>query len=119
MRIIHTADWHLCDWLRQVNRTHDLTARVKVVADLCEKHKVDALLIAGDLFAEQATVEDMTQALTHLHTTFASFFDRGGTILAVTGNHDKEGRIEMLRAPFFASGQAEARARLRLVEPFH
>ena len=76
----------------------DLTARVEVVADLCEKHKVDVLLIAGDLFSEQATVEDMTQALTHLHTTFASFFDRGGTILAVTGNHDKEARIEMLRA---------------------
>jgi exonuclease SbcD len=98
MRIIHTADWHLCDWLRQVNRTDDLTARVEVVADLCEQHKVDALLIAGDLFAEQATVEDMTEALTHLHKTFASFFDRGGTILAVTGNHDREGRIEMLRA---------------------
>jgi exonuclease SbcD len=55
-------------------------------------------LIAGDLFSEQATVENMTQALTHLHATFASFFDRGGTILAVTGNHDREARIEMLRA---------------------
>ncbi|MFN4261703.1 MAG: exonuclease SbcCD subunit D [Gemmataceae bacterium] len=98
MRIIHTADWHLCDWLRQVNRTDDLTARVEVVAGLCEEHRADALLIAGDLFSEQASVEDMTQALTHLHKTFASFFDRGGTILAVTGNHDKDARIEMLRA---------------------
>jgi exonuclease SbcD len=98
MRIIHTADWHLCDWLRQVNRTDDLTARVEVVADLCETHEADVLLIAGDLFSEHATVEDMTQALTHLHATFAPFFDRGGTILAVTGNHDKEVRIEMLRA---------------------
>lgn len=98
MRIIHTADWHLCDRLRQVDRTDDLTARVEVVAELCEQHGVDVLLIAGDLFTEQATVEDMTQALTHLHKTFASFFDRGGTILAVTGNHDHERRIEMLRA---------------------
>lgn len=98
MRIIHTADWHLCDWLRQVNRTDDLTARVEVVAELCETHKADLLLIAGDLFSEQASVEDMTQALTHLHRAFAPFFDRGGTILAVTGNHDREARIEMLRA---------------------
>ena len=82
MRIIHTADWHLCDWLRQVNRTDDLTARVEVVADLCETHEADVLLIAGDLFSEQATVEDMTQALTHLHATFAPFFDRGNN----TGN---------------------------------
>jgi exonuclease SbcD len=98
MRIIHTADWHLCDWLRQVNRTTDLQARVEIVASLCEEHRADALLIAGDLFSEQAAVEDMTQALTHLHRTFAPFFDRGGTILAVTGNHDREARIEMLRA---------------------
>jgi exonuclease SbcD len=98
MRIIHTADWHLCDWLRQVNRTDDLQARVEVVAGLCDEHRADALLIAGDLFSEQASVEDMTQALTHLYEVFAPFFARGGTILAVTGNHDKDARIEMLRA---------------------
>jgi exonuclease SbcD len=98
MRIIHTADWHLCDWLRHVNRTADLQARVEIVAGFCEEHRADALLIAGDLFSEQASVEDMTQALTHLYEVFAPFFARGGTILAVTGNHDKEPRIEMLRA---------------------
>jgi exonuclease SbcD len=98
MRIIHTADWHLCDWLRHVNRTADLRSRVEIVAGLCEEHRADALLIAGDLFSEQASVEDMTQALTHLYEVFAPFFARGGMILAVTGNHDKEARIEMLRA---------------------
>src|SRR5262245_57963635 len=98
MRIIHTADWHLCDWLRHVNRAADLRARVEVVAERCEEHRADALLIAGDLFSEQASVEDMTEALTHLYEVFTPFFVRGGTILAVTGNHDKEARIEMLRA---------------------
>ena len=34
----------------------------------------------------------------HLHGVFAPFFARGGTIIAVTGNHDREDRIEMLRA---------------------
>jgi len=100
MRIIHTADWHLCEWVRQVDRTDDLTARVKLVADLCEEHRVDVLLIAGDLFSNDTlvTVEVMTEALIHLHDTFASFFTRGGIILAVTGNHDRDDRIEMLRA---------------------
>lgn len=98
MRIIHTADWHLCDWLRQVNRTADLQSRVEVVAGLCQEHQVDAVLIAGDLFSEQAAVEDMTQALQHLYEVFADFFRGGGTIIAVTGNHDREARIEMLRA---------------------
>jgi exonuclease SbcD len=100
MRIIHTADWHLCDWLRQVNRTADLQARVEVVAGLCEEHRADVLLIAGDLFSNDVLVrlEHVTDALLHLHRAFASFFDRGGTILAVTGNHDVDERIEFLRA---------------------
>jgi exonuclease SbcD len=97
MRIIHTADWHLCDQLRHVDRTNDLQARVEIVASLCEDNRADALLIAGDLFAEQASVKEMTHALTHVYEVFAPFFARGGTIFAVTGNHDHEDRIEMLR----------------------
>ena len=98
MRIIHTADWHLCERLHNVNRTDDLKARVEVVAKLCHDNAADVLLIAGDLFSEQASVEDMTDALSHLHEVFDSFFQRGGTILSVTGNHDRENRIDMLRA---------------------
>ncbi len=37
MRIIHTADWHLCDRLRNVNRTDDLKDRVEVVAALVRR----------------------------------------------------------------------------------
>jgi exonuclease SbcD len=98
MKIIHTADWHLCDRLGRIDRSHDLKARVEKVASLCEEHAADVLLIAGDLFSEQAAVDDMTEALRHLHRTFAPFFGRGGTVLAITGNHDREGRINMVRA---------------------
>ncbi len=98
MRIIHTADWHLCDRLGRLDRTADLQARVECVAKLCEEHAADVLLIAGDVFSEQATLDDMTRALEHLRKTFLTFFARGGTILAVTGNHDRDGRINMVRA---------------------
>src|SRR5947199_10442614 len=74
MRLIHTADWHLCDRLGRVNRTADLKRRVERVAELCQEHAVDVLLIAGDLFSEQASPEDMTEALKHIQTTFAEFF---------------------------------------------
>lgn len=98
MKIIHTADWHLCDALGRVDRTADLRARVETVAALCEEHAADVLLIAGDLFSEQASLDEITKALNHLHETFAPFFARGGTVLAVTGNHDRDTRIEMVRA---------------------
>jgi len=98
MRIVHTADWHLCDRLGRVDRTDDLKRRVERVAELCIEHAADVLLIAGDLFSEQAGVEDMTKALNHLRDTFKPFFARGGTVLAITGNHDRDGKINFVRA---------------------
>jgi DNA repair protein SbcD/Mre11 len=98
MRIVHTADWHLCDQLGRLDRTADLKQRVEAVAKLCEDHTADVLIIAGDLFSEQASVDDMTAALLHIRQTFLPFFARGGTILAVTGNHDSNRKIDMVRA---------------------
>jgi exonuclease SbcD len=97
MRIIHTADWHLGERHGRVNRTEDLQRRVAQVAGLCETRDVDVLLIAGDLFSEDASLDETTTALGHLHQTFTAFFERGGTILAITGNHDREARIELVR----------------------
>lgn len=98
MRIVHTADWHLCDRLGRIDRTDDLKRRVEVVAKLCEEHAADVLLIAGDLFSEQASADDMTAALLHLRESFLPLFARGGTVLAVTGNHDSNRRVEMVQA---------------------
>ncbi len=98
MRIIHTADWHLCDKLGRNDRTADLQKRVERVAELCLEHEADVLVVAGDLFSEQASVNDMTAALLHVRQVFMPFFSRGGTILAVTGNHDHNGRIDIIRA---------------------
>lgn len=98
MRILHTADWHLCDQLGRLDRTDDLKARVERVAELCDEHAVELLLIAGDLFCEHATVVEMTDAFDHVRKSFAGFFARGGTILAVTGNHDRDAKINMVRS---------------------
>ena len=97
MRIIHTADWHLCTKLDRVDRTNDLKARVEAVAGLCDDHAADVLVIAGDLFCDAASVDDMAAALDHLHQTFSPFFARGGTIVGVTGNHDREARVGLVR----------------------
>ncbi len=97
MRIIHTADWHLGDWLGKIKRDIDFKTRVEAVAQLCEEHAVDVLLIAGDVFSEQASVEEMTRSLQHIDKSFEPFFARGGTILAITGNHDRDTRINMVR----------------------
>lgn len=120
MRILHTADWHLCDRLGRIDRTDDLKARVEAVAGLCEQQSIDVLLVAGDVFSEQASVEQMTAALEHMHKMFAGFFARGGTVLAVTGNHDRDGKVNMVRvgmrlAAPGAAGGTLSRGRMYLV----
>ncbi len=97
MRILHTADWHLADRLGRQDRTQDLRAAVERVAEYCASEKVDVLLVAGDLFSELAGPDALRESIRHLHETFGSFLRGGGTMITLTGNHDKETFCQTLR----------------------
>jgi DNA repair protein SbcD/Mre11 len=97
VRILHTADWHLGDRLGRIDRTDDLRAAVERVADYCREEKVDVLLVAGDLFSELAGPEALRESIRHLQEVFHGFLRQSGTILTLTGNHDKENFCQTLR----------------------
>jgi exonuclease SbcD len=97
MRILHTADWHLADRLGRIDRTDDLRRAVERVADYCRTEEVDVLLVAGDLFSELAGPEALRDSIRHLQEVFHDFLRQGGTILTLTGNHDKENFCQTLR----------------------
>jgi exonuclease SbcD len=97
MRILHTADWHLADRLGRQDRTADLRRAVERVAEHCTREKVDVLLVAGDLFSELAGPEALRESIRHLQEVFAGFLRDGGTVLTLTGNHDKENFCQTLR----------------------
>src|SRR5689334_1337878 len=97
MRILHTADWHLADRLGRIDRTDDLRRAVERVAEYCRQEKVDLLLVAGDLFSELAGADALRDTVRHLQETFAGFLRDGGTILTLTGNHDKENFCQTMR----------------------
>lgn len=97
MRILHTADWHLADRLGRIDRTEDLRKAVERVADYCRLHNVDVLLVAGDLFSELAGSDALRESIKHLQETFQPFLRDGGTILTLTGNHDKENFCQTLK----------------------
>lgn len=96
MRILHTADWHLGDRMGRIDRTDDLRRAVERVADYCEQEKVDVLLVAGDLFSELSRPDSLRESIEHLQGVFEKFLLRGGTILAITGNHDNESFCQTL-----------------------
>src|SRR5256885_9015085 len=97
MKLLHTADWHLGDRLGRIDRTDDLRRAVERVAEYCQQEKVDVLLVAGDVFSELARPDGLREAVRHLQGTFDGFLRDGGTILAVTGNHDNENFCQTLR----------------------
>lgn len=90
MRILHTADWHLGARSGRIDRSEDLRRAVEQVFGHCERESVDVLLIAGDLFDQHCRNDDACAAIGHLKDAARPFLRSGGTILAVTGNHDGE-----------------------------
>jgi exonuclease SbcD len=119
MRILHTADWHLGDRLGRVDRTDDLRHAIERIAGYCDSEKVDVLLIAGDIFSELARPDGLRDAIRHLQETFAPFLHGGGTMLAITGNHDNENFCQTLwhvmnLASPASSDSPAARGRLHL-----
>jgi exonuclease SbcD len=96
MRILHTADWHLGDRLGRIDRTDDLRRAVERVAHCCDEQRVDVLLVAGDLFSELSRPDSLRGSIQHLQEVFERFLLGGGTILALTGNHDNENFCQTL-----------------------
>jgi exonuclease SbcD len=97
MRILHTADWHLGDRLGRIDRTDDLRRAVERVAEFCASERADVLLVAGDLFSELSRPDSLRESIAHLQATFEPFLLGGGTIVALTGNHDNEVFCQTLR----------------------
>ncbi|HZU34886.1 MAG TPA: exonuclease subunit SbcD [Gemmataceae bacterium] len=97
MRILHTADWHLGDRLGRIDRTPDLRRSVERIADYCRTESVDVLLVAGDIFSELSRLDDLRESIEHLEQVFEPFLLGGGTVLALTGNHDNENFCQTLQ----------------------
>lgn len=90
MRILHTSDWHLNDRLGTQSRRTDITARNEEIASYLLQYSCDTLIIAGDLFSQYIRLEEVRDALEDTNRILRPFLLKGGTILAISGNHDNE-----------------------------
>jgi exonuclease SbcD len=97
MRILHTADWHLTETLKLVDRHPHIVARLEEIAGLLEEHQVDVMIVAGDMFSQCTRMDDLNRAMADVNRVFKPFLLRGGTMIAISGNHDNEDFFAMLR----------------------
>jgi DNA repair protein SbcD/Mre11 len=98
MRILHTSDWHLNEQLKRIPRQPDIKARLVEIAGYLDEYKVDVMVVSGDLFSQSTRLDELESAITDVNSIFKPFLLRGGTIVAISGNHDNEHFFTIMRS---------------------
>ncbi|WP_297968147.1 exonuclease SbcCD subunit D [uncultured Anaerovibrio sp.] len=101
MRFIHTADWHLGRTLYNRPMLDDQRAVLDELLKVAAEKKIDALLIAGDIFDRSNPPGD---AIELFNSVLARLKDLGIKVLFIAGNHDGAQRIDYGRQLMAASG---------------
>ena len=93
MRLLHTSDWHLGATLGVIARDAEHRRFLDWLLDALERERVDALLIAGDIFdaanppatAQRLYYEFLAQCRARLPRL---------KVVVIGGNHDSAGRLD-------------------------
>ncbi|MCA8965064.1 MAG: exonuclease SbcCD subunit D C-terminal domain-containing protein [Planctomycetes bacterium] len=96
MRVLHTADWHLGHTLRDHSRQPEHEHFLKWLVATVVERKVDALLIAGDVFDSA----NPPPAAWRLWFEFLGDLKRARPslqVVVIAGNHDSAARLEAPR----------------------
>jgi DNA repair protein SbcD/Mre11 len=92
MKLLHTSDWHLGKYLNNFSRHAEQQEVLEEICEIAEREKVNAILIAGDLFD---TYNPPTESV-ELFYRILKRLSANGTraVIAIAGNHDSPERIE-------------------------
>ena len=100
MRLLHTSDWHLGRTFHGQNLLADQEAVLTALADLAVEHRVDAVLISGDLYDRAVPSPDAVQAASRILSRIGA---AGVAVVAIAGNHDSAPRLGAF-TDFLAAG---------------
>jgi exonuclease SbcD len=96
MKILHTSDWHLGRTLYGKKRYKEFAAFLDWLAQTIEEEKVDALLVAGDVF-DISTPNNRAQELYYRFLcTVANSCCRH--VVVIAGNHDSPSFLDAPKA---------------------
>ena len=95
MRFLHMADLHLGKQMNDVNLLEDQKAVLNQVIHIARNEKVDAVLIAGDVYQRTSP---QAEAMALFDRFVSQLVEDGRKVFAISGNHDSA-----LRLSYFAS----------------
>lgn len=94
MKFLHTSDWHIGKTLKGRSRLDEQEAVLTEIVALAAEHRVDAVLIAGDLYDSAVPTPEAQRILIK---TLIALADTGAHVIAMAGNHDSAGMIDAYR----------------------
>ena len=114
MRLLHTSDWHIGRTFHGHSTLEALRGVLAALADAVEAERIDAVLVAGDVF-DSATPS--AAAFGVFEEAMLAIRAAGAQVVITSGNHDSAARLGH-QAPFAASGGVHVRTRAdRLDQP--
>jgi exonuclease SbcD len=93
MRFLHTADWHVGKALRGRSRMDEHAAALQEVAAIAVERRVDAVLVAGDVFDSPAPPPEAEKLV---YDFLARLLAEGIAAVLIAGNHDHPKKLGAL-----------------------
>ena len=97
MRFLHISDLHIGKRVNEFSMIEDQNYILKQILDIAAAKRVDAVLIAGDIYDKPVPSAEAVQMFDWFLTGLA---DLGKKVFAVAGNHDSPERIAFWRAAY-------------------
>ena len=101
MKLIHLGDLHLGRSLGEFDLIEDQKYILGQILDLIDKEKVDAVLIAGDVFDKSIPSE---AAVNLLDSFLKDLVSRNVKAFMISGNHDSDDRLNYGKWTFEKQG---------------
>lgn len=95
LRVLHTADWHLGDRLGGLDRFPDQIARLEELMAHAEQHRVDVLLVCGDVL-EESRPQRLAPIVSEVARVLQPSIRRGMRCVFLAGNHDSQHTFDLL-----------------------
>ena len=88
MRFLHTADWHIGKKLQGYDLIEDQRHVLSSILDIAKEEKVEAIVIAGDLYDRSVPAVDAVELYNELMVDWN--LKEKIPIFAISGNHDSD-----------------------------
>ena len=91
MRFLHTADWHLGRLFNSVSLVDDQAHVLDQLVDLAKQERVDAVVVAGDVYDRAVPPADAVSLLDDVLSRLV--LGAGIRVVVIAGNHDSPDRL--------------------------